>query len=391
MEIAPELFEASPPRYRDAALSDILPSALALLKVPDSTDVLGFSDGPLGDVRRIAVLLVDGLGYHLLNEAADSSPTLDAAVGGRLGELRELTTNYPSTTPTSLASLSVGVPPGQHGLTGFTVNVPGTEQLLTHIYWDATGPDPYTWQPLPTCYERAAAAGVETTIVQHRAFVEQSLTKAVFRGGRIHPADGLVETAHGVGKALRRGDRSLVYCYYGNVDKRGHEYGPGTAPWHAAVANADRLLRLLVEQLPPDAALLVTADHGMVDVPDDSRIDIADHPELREGLRVFAGEPRARYLHTRPGAGADTLAAWRETLGDRAEVLTRDEAVATGRFGEVRPDHLPRIGDIVVTAKRDHAVFDSAIDPPGLLALRGMHGGMTAAEMAIPLWSYRPE
>lgn len=386
MEIDDELYQFVSPRYGEAALCDILPSALALLKVPEGNDVLGFADGPLADVRRVVVLLVDGLGYHLLREAAASSELLAGAVAGELGTLRRLTTNYPSTTPTSIASLNVGVPPGQHGLTGFTVNVPGTDRLLTHIFWDAAGPDPMSWQPLPTCYEFAAAAGVETTLVMRREFVGAGLTKAVFRGGTIAAANSLTETAEAVHAGLAKGDRSLIYCYYPYVDKRGHECGPGTAPWHAAIANLDRLLRLITTGLPGDAALLVTADHGMLDIPEETRIDIDD--DLAEGVRVVAGEPRSRYLHTRPGAAADVTAAWREILGDRAEVLTRDEAITTGRFGAVADDHLPRIGDVVVTSTGRHAVFEPD-GPASLRALRGLHGGLTEAEMAVPLWSYQ--
>ncbi|ADD44564.1 alkaline phosphatase family protein [Stackebrandtia nassauensis] len=389
MEIDAELYEPASPRYGEAALSDILPSVLAALKVPDGNDVLGLADAELADIRRVVVLLVDGLGYHLLREAAASSEYLAAAVDGELGTLRELTTNYPSTTPTSIASLNTGVAPGQHGLTGFTVNIPGTEDMLTHIAWGPDGPDPRSWQPVPTCYERAAAAGVATTIVHRPEFVDAGLTEAIFRGGAIAPADSLAETAQEVHKALSQGDRSLVYCYYGYVDKRGHGYGPGSAPWHAAVANVNRLLRLITNGLPADAALLVTADHGMIEVPREDHIDLADHPHLRDGVRLVVGEPRSRYVHTRPGAVADVAAAWRETLGDRVEVLTRDEAVATGRFGTVTPEHLPRIGDVVVTGNRRHVIIGGDSDIPPLNSFVGFHGGLTAAELAIPLWSYR--
>lgn len=387
MEIDAELYEFTSPSYGEAALCDILPSVLSLLKVPEGRDVLGLADSALADARRFVVLLVDGLGYHLMREAAASSELLAAAVSGELGGLRRLTTNYPSTTPTSIASLNVGTPPGRHGLTGFTVNVPGTDELLTHIFWGPGGPEPRAWQPLPTCYEHAAAAGVETTLVMRREFIGAGLTEAVFRGGEIAAANSLTETAEAVRAGLARGDRSLVYAYYAYVDKRGHEYGPGSAPWHAAVANLDRLLRLILADLPADTALLVTADHGMIDIPDDTRIDLADHPGLLDGVRVVAGEPRARYLHTRPGAEADVAAAWRETLGERVEVLSRAEAVATGRFGEVLDVNLPRIGEVVVTCTGQNAIYDP--EGPSLLRrLRGLHGSLTEAEMAIPLWSY---
>ena len=106
-------------------------------------------------------------------------------------------------------------------------------------------------------------------------------------------------------------------------------------------------------------------------------------------MRVVAGEPRVRYLHTEPGAACDVIAAWSELLSGRAEVRSRDDAVAAGLFGPVRPDHLPRIGDVVVTCTGDTAVLASAHEPPEVAQLIGFHGAATPAEMAIPLITFR--
>ena len=92
----------------------------------------------------------------------------------------------------------------------------------------------------------------------------------------------------------------------------------------------------------------MTADHGGLNVPPDARVDLDTDPRLGEGVRVVAGEPRVRYLHTEPGAAADVQAAWSEVLDGRAQVYSREQAVATGMFGPVEPAHLARIGDVVV-------------------------------------------
>ncbi|HZE41311.1 MAG TPA: nucleotide pyrophosphatase/phosphodiesterase family protein [Stackebrandtia sp.] len=389
MEFDATLFQTSPPQYGSASLADVIPSALSILDVNGERDILGLAAAGLGDARRIAVLLVDGLGYHLLPEAAKSSPQLATALDGTRGTLRELTTNFPSTTPTSLASLSVGVPPGQHGLMGFTVNVPGTDDILTHIAWHGA-PDPLTWQPRDTCYTRASAAGVATTVVSRHEYARSGLTDAIFRGAEIARASSIPETVAAMRDGLARGDRSLVYGYFPYVDKTGHADGPGTDSWHDAVGELDGMLDRLLDALPGDTAVLLTADHGMIGVDDDSRVNVADHPHLRDGVRLIAGEPRVRYVHTHPGATADVLATWTETLGDRARVCTRAEAIDAGWFGPVTEAHAQRIGDVVAIC-RDRTVLlgvpesDFATTVP----LRGYHGGLTAAEMAIPLWIAR--
>ncbi|MGH3731197.1 MAG: alkaline phosphatase family protein, partial [Micromonosporaceae bacterium] len=101
-DLADGLTEVTP-RYGVASLADVLPSALATLGVPGATDPLGLV-AELDGVRRIALLLVDGLGQHLIPLADTVAPTLTDLATGRIGTARELTAGFPSTTPTSLVS-----------------------------------------------------------------------------------------------------------------------------------------------------------------------------------------------------------------------------------------------------------------------------------------------
>ena len=166
-------------------------------------------------------------------------------------------------------------------------------------------------------------------------------------------------------------------------------FGIGSPAWHTAAAHVDALLTRLVEALPPNAALLVTADHGGLNVPPDARADLDTDPRLAAGVRVVAGEPRVRYLHTEPGAAADVQATWSEVLDGRVRAYSREQAVATGMFGPVNPGHLARIGDVVVVCTGDAAVLATAHEPPETARLIGFHGAATAAEMAIPLIAWR--
>jgi hypothetical protein len=358
-------------------IADVLPSALAALGVPGPVDRLG-----LPEVRRIAVLLVDGLGYHLLPTAAQVAPLLADVHAGRLGELREISSCFPSTTPTSLVSLGTGALPGAHGIVGFRVNVPGTRRVLTHIDW-RTDPDPAVWQPVPTQFEVAAAGGLTTSVVSRADFAGSGLTVAAYRGARyVGTGDGaLAETM----LAELTGPARLVYGYHSSVDTTAHLSGIDSPPWQEAVADVGRLLARLVDGLPADAALLVTADHGGLNVPAKHRVDVDADRRLLAGVRVVAGEARVRYLHTRRGAREDVIATWRALLGDAADVVSRDEAVAAGWFGAVPEQHLARIGDVVVVCRGDYAVLATKHEPELAGKLVAYHGSTTPAEMAIPL------
>ncbi|MBO0823887.1 MAG: alkaline phosphatase family protein, partial [Actinobacteria bacterium] len=159
------------------------------------------------------------------------------------------------------------------------------------------------------------------------------------------------------------------------------------AAWRFQLAYTDRLVEQLSAALPGGTALYVTADHGMVDVPAEDRVDADTVPALREGVELLAGEGRARHVYAVPGAQDDVLTAWRATLGDRAWVSSRDEAVSQGWFGPVDGRTAARIGD-VVAAMRGRSAVVASIAEPRESALVGMHGSLTPAEQRVPLLSY---
>ncbi len=364
------------------SICDVLPAAAALLSVSGASDALGLTEWA-GDVRRVGVVLVDGMGWHLLPELAADAPLLASVLAGETGRLDELVCTFPSTTPTSLVSLTTGVAPGQHGILGFTVKIPDTDRILYHISW-RDDPPPAQWQPVPTWFERLQQAGVDARAVLSAAFIGSGLTEAAYRGAQLHAANADDDYAQLVTDQLRAAP-GLVYAYTAALDNAAHMFGVGSPEWHAAAVGVDELLTRLVEALPSDAALLITADHGGLNVPDAARIDLDADPRLSAGVRAVAGDPRVRYLHTAPGAASEVIAAWTELLSGRAEVRSRDDAVKAGLFGSVRPDHLPRIGDVVVTCTGETAVLATGHEAPEVAQLVGFHGAATPAEMAIPL------
>jgi hypothetical protein len=368
------------------SLCDVLPAAAALLGVSgarNQPDKLAVTDEVGADIDRVGVVLVDGLGWHLLAELADSAPLLAAVLAGTTGRLTQLDCTFPSTTPTSLVSFGTGAQPGEHGILGFTLKVPGTDRVLNHIRW-RDDPPPAAWQPRPTWFERLKDAGVSARAVLPAPFIGSGLTEAAYRGAEFHPANPDDDYARLVAEELQAGP-GLVYGYTAELDTAAHVFGIGSPQWQLAATNVDALLSRLLEALPRNAALLVTADHGGLNVPPETRVDLDTDPRLGEGVRVVAGEPRVRYLHSEPGAAADVQACWGEVLDGRASVYSREQAVATGMFGPVNPQHLERLGDVVVVCSDDTAVLATAHEPPESALLIGFHGGATAAEMAIPL------
>jgi hypothetical protein len=366
------------------SICDILPAAAALLGVAGGVDRLGLVSR-LGARDTVVVVLVDGMGLHLLPELAPHAPLLDAILAGRTGHLDELRCTFPSTTPTSLVSFGTGVQPGEHGIVGFTVNVPGTERVLTHIFW-RDDPPHREWQPVPTWFERTAQAGVDTRVVLPAAFAGSGLTDAAYRGARFCAlADGEDNAARVISEAQT--GPGLVFGYTAVLDTAAHEHGIASPEWARAAAEVNEFLERIVAGLPADAVLLVTADHGGLDIGPGERLDIDADARLADGVRVIAGEPRVRYLHTEPGRAVEVAQRWREVVGARATVLLRDEAVAAGYFGPLAERNAVRIGDVVVVGRGSTVVLATAHEPKEVAQLIGFHGSDSAAEMAIPLIS----
>src|SRR5690606_13371430 len=286
---------------------------------------------------------------------------------------------------TSLASVGTGLPPGVHGLPGYTVRNPDTGELMNQLRWQPWT-QPAAWQPYPTIFERAHRAGVHAAQVSSPAFVNTPLTKVALSGGTFHGRLSGEERMDLAAGQLAAADRSLVYTYYSDVDGAGHGFGVAAATWRGQLMYVDRLVQRLAEQLPERSALYVTADHGMIDVPFDEehRIDFDADWELSAGVALLGGEGRARHVYAVPGAAGDVLACWREVLGEQFWVASRDEAIAAGWFGPRVDERVyGRIGDVIAAARDDVLLIASEREPKET-AMVGNHGSMTAAEQLVP-------
>jgi hypothetical protein len=370
-----------PPRYGGGSLADVLPAALTALGLP------GERPGPaLEPSASVVVLLVDGLGTLALREHADLAPRLTAMLAAPASAC--LTSVFPTTTPIALTSLGTGLTPGEHGVTGLFLRL--AEGQVVNTLASPAQTDMRALQPQPTAFERAAAAGIDVTRVGPAVFDGQGLTEAGLRGGAYAAAESAGERVAVTLAAVRRSPRALVYCYYGDLDGTGHRRGCRSEAWRAELTRVDGLVGQVADGLPPGTTLLVTSDHGMIDVPQAHRVDVATTPALDSGVVTVAGDLRGAQVHVRPGAADDVRQAWQETLGADYWVAGRDEALDSGVYGPtVRVEVRDRLGEVLAVPLRDHAVVDSRVVPPNILRLVGLHGGLSPEELEVPLVVHR--
>jgi len=373
----------------ERSLVDVTPSLMSALGSPGFDNRLA-----VADTRAACLLMIDALGWELLRDHASDAPFL----AGLMATGQPITAGFPASTAVSVATIGTGRPAGEHGMVGISFEVPG-HPLLHALTWRNHGSGPKTdlrdvivpeqIQPNPTALERAK--GVSVTVTAPPIQKRSGLTRAVLRGGAFRSAYALGDLVAHVRDALSDNGTAFCYAYHGDLDLIGHVYGPGSPAWRYQLRQIDRLAAGIAEELPPDGLLAVIADHGMVRLTPEDVVDADTTPALTDGVRAIGGDIRARHVYTEPGAAADVLAAWRDVLGDRADVLSRDEAIARGWFGPTVTELVrPRIGD-VMTASRGGAGVVCTHQEPVESRMIGHHAAYSTAEQLVPFLTIRGE
>lgn len=370
------------PAYGTGSLTEVMPSAAAALGEPGFENALH-----LPSANRVVVVLVDGLGARLLKRFASYAPTLRQA--GQHPGSRSLDTVFPTTTAAALTSLATGVPPSQHGMVGYDVLDPSGPRVVNQLGGWPGDLDPAGWQVVPTVFERLQERRTVVTVSRPK-FRDSSLTRAGLRGGTFMEATSPPARVGAALAALRQHKDALVYLYWDDLDKAGHAHGVESEQWLHELEELDSSMRRLIAGVSPNTLVLLTADHGMVDIPRSGRIDYSEYPELLEGVALTAGEPRGVQLHFDPAASAETrrgtVDAWKAAFGDVAWVLARDELSDAAWFG---PDWAPgvqeRVGDVLIAAHGSVAFYDGRRVAPHAFEMVGQHGSLTPSERKVPL------
>ena len=367
------------PKSDRISLADVLPSSFAA--VAGHTNRLG-----LPRVTRAAVLLVDGLGAEALKARAGHARTLVAG----LNSSTIIDSGFPTTTAAALASLTTGVLPGQHGLVGYTVLDGANDRVVNQLSgWDDRL-DPASWQRVPTVFETAARAGVPSTAIGPLRYRDSGFSAAVLRGAEYVAAGSIDERLQQAGEWMRQStDPGLLYIYVPELDMSAHASGWEADNWITRLETVDGAVRTLVAGLRPSDGLLVTADHGVVDIPQHAHVLIDSDPALVDGVRFVAGDPRCLQLHFESdlseAAREALIERWRASESSRSWVATRREAIDANWFGPVDPEVEPRIGDLLVAARKNIAYYDGRTASGSARAMVGQHGSWSSAEVRVPL------
>jgi predicted AlkP superfamily pyrophosphatase or phosphodiesterase len=354
------------PSYAGACITNVVPAL-----IDPSGLVPGWLPAVAADCDQVVLLVVDGLGWEQLESRRSLTPTLSAMDGGAI------TTVAPSTTATALTSISTGLPPGEHGVMGYRIAVHG--EVLNVLRWTTAAGDARQSIPPSTLQPHLACLGHRPPVITRAEFAETGFTIAHLDAVRFTGYRTLGTLVAEIGRLARAGE-PFVYAYYEGLDKVAHEYGLAEQ-YDSELAWVDHLVASVLETLPPGVTLVVTADHGQVEVGDrviELPSDVITHTSQQ------SGEGRFRWLHARAGRATALLDACTSLLGDEAWVRSREAAIAEGWYGPIVTEAASsRLGDVLLAARRDVAFHDPLDSGP--YTLIGRHGSLTSAEMLVPL------
>lgn len=360
-----------------ASLAEITPSSLAAVGATGVENSLG-----LPQMSNMVLVLIDGLGSANLANGYGHAPFLRA----HRDSTDTLRTVFPSTTAAALASLSTGLTPGQHGLTGYRVRDPQTGDVINQLNgWDEAHRHE-GWFRGRTIHERGAENGFRGAVVGHARYADSALTQMIHRGATYISANRPAERAEAAISAIRSGEYKGCLLYFSELDEIAHQQGPDSTAWFEKLEEVDAALRLLAEGLSPETGILITADHGVADIPHENHVLVCADDPTAAGVAAIGGEPRCLQLYLQPDAELDeVLAIWRSELAGRATVLTREDVIAADLYGAVSAEVLPRLGDVFVFAADGFALYDARDETGAGRRMHGQHGGLTEQEMLIPL------
>ena len=354
-------------------LADLTNSIFNSLGLPETIDPLGIGQSGM----RECLILIDGMGKDAVDKYGDQF-----AVFSQVKFHQSLFANFPSTTATSLSTLGTGVLPGVHGMLGYTVRVPRSDnRLLNALKWDERV-DPVMWQKVPTFFERAMNNSISVTHVAAKRYEGSGFTQAALRGAKYVGANGIDEMVQAVKLALAL-KPSFVYTYLNTLDSAGHSDGVGSDKWLTALQQVGDFISKIIQSVPEGTRVWITSDHGMVNSTE--QIVLGEDNKLLENVTLIGGEPRARHIYLTEGSESESIAQWREFFGGKVQIFSKPDAIGAGLFGQtVTEDSADRMGDLIAIPNTDLILIDPARVKEES-SMVGHHGGTTDIEIEIPL------
>ena len=351
-------------------LSDVFTSALA------SVGGGGENRLRIPKVRHSVVILVDGLGFENLKD----NPGYARFLNSNLHE--SIRCEFPSTTATSLAGLSTGLRSNHHGLIGYAVFDRQSGQFMNLLNGWSNVSEASKFKTVPALSE---SANVKVSVIGPKAYESSGFTELTMKGADYLSAERLSERFSSSEKLIRTEPASLTYLYIPELDQIAHRFGSESNEWLAALEELDLVVNRFASKLGDGVGVILTADHGVMDVSSDGQIFLDDFDWYCNSVIATAGDPRCNFVYLNGGAESPNsiIKMAREAWGQVAYVCTPAELSAAGwqLSGSLNQRITP---DFYIIWRDSFVGYDRRTAKPSHLKMIGQHGSITDREMRVP-------
>ncbi len=335
--------------------------------------------------RTVILMIVDGLGSRLLDQHQDTL----------LHRMRvtDITSVLPTTTASAVTAFHLGCATQQHAITGWFTYLAELGCVSAILPFNArargaslteTGVTPAQVIGGIPLSERI---NVPTVLISPDYIVNSPYSQALAPGAERHGYRTLEEFMSLTLRMARRSNRQFVIAYWTELDALAHEHGARSARTVHHLYEIDAALERLCGSIPlENCELLITADHGLVDVDAEQVIHLDDHPELAQTLTLpLCGEPRFAYCYVRATHLEQFERYVHQRLRGQVDLWRSRDLVDAGFFGLGKPDPRLdlRIGDFVLIPRKGWIIKDRLISEPRFRQL-GVHGGLSEEELFVP-------
>lgn len=329
----------------------------------------------LPKVKHSVVILVDGLGFENLRAASGYARFLNSKLE------HSIRCEFPSTTATSLTGLATGTRSGVHGLIGYSVYdriSKSQKNLLTG--WTSAN-DAASFKSQSTLSE--ISGEVEVNVIGPAVYESSGFTELTMKGASYQAADKIPDRFALIEKTFVGSAATVSYLYVPELDQAAHKFGVASNQWLHLLEELDLILNRFNSKITSNVGVIITADHGVLDVAQTDHIYLDDFAWYRDSVENTAGDPRCNFVYLKT---SDDLAEFtkkaREVFGHAAYVCTNQQLVEAGWLVEGTSTLKP---DIYLIWKVDQVAYDRRFSKPQHLKMIGQHGGISDVETRIPL------
>ncbi|MFH1978698.1 MAG: alkaline phosphatase family protein [Candidatus Aenigmatarchaeota archaeon] len=395
------------PSYKGFGLANTMPTISHLLGAKIKNQVIFSEDvfdyDAFKGINHIVFILLDGLGYTELKSEMKKN---DLNMKSLKEDIVPITSICPSATTSAVTSLATGVTPQEHGIMGYKIYLKEfgliastltLSPILGYVDFMGLGIDPSAFLGIDTIYDHMKNNNIDTEVFLNRNYANTALSQMIYRDTKITPFEDYSKAFGQIADKVKKKSRKMkfTYLYWDLIDSATHQYGTGSPEISELIKAVDRSLfeDFLDKVRNPGTLVIISADHGFVNVDHEKTFYFHDHDELTENLIVPpSGEDRFVYLFVKNGK-LDEIKDYIKNNVKNTIAIESEKAIKLGLFGhnEPRIETIGRIGDLILIPKKDN-IFTYAYSIEDILfRVKGYHGGLSRNEMLVPLICKRLE